>query len=125
VNLEYAGRLAYSFRHVVMVNRLNRYEIDWRTHIRMIIVVQPHNMVYSARIIFCQRARPRVRDYLELKKRCRNYLITFRIITPLKLNPPSKKIILSFQIIDLEFVYLNLLFKVFYDDYWDYYKYYR
>jgi len=32
--------------------------------------------------------------------------------------PPSKKM-LSSQIIDLEFVYPNLLLKVFYDDYWD------
>jgi len=51
------------------------------------------------------------------------YVITFWVITPLKRNSPiQKKLFLSCQIIDLEFVYPNLLFKVLYDDYWDCYK---
>jgi len=41
------------------------------------------------------------------------------IITPLKRNAPQ--FVLSCQIIDLEFVHLNLLIKVFYYDYWDCY----
>jgi len=62
----------------------------------------------------------RVQDYRESKKKYLNDLIMFRLITPLKRNAPSKN--LSFKIIDLEFVYPNLLFKVFYNDYWDFYK---
>jgi len=57
----------------------------------------------------------RVRDYREPKRRYRNYVITFRVIAPLKCNAPVQ-FFLSCQIIDLEFVYPNLLFKVFYDD---------
>jgi len=63
----------------------------------------------------------RVQDYRESKKRYRNYVITFRVITPLKQNAPFQKRLLSFKIMDLEFVYSNLLVKVFYHDYWDCY----
>jgi len=45
----------------------------------------------------------------------------FRVIAPLKRNAPSKKYsFLSSYIIDLEFVYPNLLFKASYDYYWNF-----
>jgi len=49
------------------------------------------------------------------KKRYRNYVITFRLITRLKRNArcPLKNIILSYQIIDLKFVNPNLSIQVF------------
>jgi len=78
-------------------------------------------------------AGSRVQDYRESKKLYRNYVITFKVIGPIKrdvtLMSHSKffsiyhaKILLSSQIIDLEFLYLNLLFKVLFDAYWDCYK---
>jgi len=57
-----------------------------------------------------------------LKNCFRNYVIIFRVITPLKCNALQFVLFLSCKIIELEFVYLYLLFKVFYDHYWDCYE---
>jgi len=52
----------------------------------------------------------RVRDYRESQKRYRNDVITFRVISNYPLKRPLQILFLSCKIIDLEFVYSNLLF---------------
>jgi len=46
------------------------------------------------------------------------YVITFGVLTPLKCNA-TLRIFVIMRYIDLAFVYQNLLFKVFIDDYCD------
>jgi len=113
-------------RHTSVIPASHRWHLSAMilSSIAVLLEVLMKNNIRAKMFVVLCWITTRVRDYRESKKRYRNYIITFWVITPLKRNAPIEKIsFLSCQFIDLEFVYIcDLLFKVFYNDYWDCYE---